>query len=731
MLPAPGADQKGAPVPESQVRRQLARILASETLSRSERLSRLLAFVVAETLAGRAATLKEQVLACELYGRGAEFTAATDPVVRVDARRLRDKLREYYSEFPEDEVLITLPRGGYVPSFQWSPQARVSKTAAAGTAEPEQASISSPSWQTLLWLAIGGVSVVAGVGIAIWWGAPTSPDAPQKLVPLTSSPGNEWWPSLSPDGNFVAFLCPGADQDNSTDICVKAVAAETIQRVVATSAVEGSPAWSPDGKEIAFTRNARTKEQGIFIVSRIGGAERRVSESGTAVAWAPDGKSVLVRDRLHEEPAPSGIFQVDLGSLQRRRLTNPRVGGGDWYFDVSPNGKTVAFIRYQRPGVSDLYVAPMSGGEPRRLTEWNTILFGPAWTPDGKEIIYAVNDRLWRISAAASKPGTGVQIPGIPEPARQLSISRPRVGQAARLAFYTPREQISLRKVDLKTATADGILGGIVPVAASSRRDIPGPFSPDGARVAFTSTRASTDYELWVAASDGSHPRQLTSIGPNTLMMAHAWSPDGRKILFEAAVDGNSDLYIISAEGGDPVRLTSSPAIEGLADWSRDGRWIYYTKVSAGMHGEIWRIPAEGGTGEQIMKTGGSAPQASPDGRHIYCLDRPPHGGVSGRLMRIQAGTEAPAVIDDQIYPFYWSVADVGIYFVREEGGQHSIHLYRFADEKSERVGTLPFRLAYFPRGPGRLTVSRDGRWALVNVADRREGDLMLLDNFR
>ncbi|HET8549717.1 MAG TPA: DUF5050 domain-containing protein [Bryobacteraceae bacterium] len=692
----------------------------------------MLRFLVEETLAGRGATLKEQVLACELYGRSTEFVAAADPVVRVDARRLRDKLREYYSEFPQDEVLITLPRGGYVPSFQWTSQASSGKSAGAGTLEPEQASKPPAAARTWLWLAVGSVTVLAGVGIAIWSATqPSTADAPQTLVPLTSSPGNEWWPSLSPDGEFVAFLCPGADPDSSSDICVKPVGSETIHRVVATSAAEGSPAWSPDGREIAFARAARGKEQGIFIVSRVGGAERRVSETGTAVAWTPGGHSVLVRDRLHEEPAPSAIFEVDLRSLRRRRVTEPGLGGGDWYFDVSPNGEKVAFIRYQRPGVSDLYVAPMIGGEPRRLTEWNTILFGPAWTPDGKEIVYAVNDRLWRISAAASKPGTGVEIPGIPEPARHLSISRPRLRESARLAFYTPREQITLRKVDLRTAGSGGILGGIVPVAASSRRDIPGPFSPDGASVSFTSTRASTDYELWVAASDGRHPRQVTSMGPNTLMMAHAWSPDGRKVLFEAAVEGNSDLYVISAEGGVPIRLTSSPAIEGLADWSRDGRWIYYTKVSTGMRGEIWRIPAEGGSGEQIMQTAGSAPQLSPDGRHIYYLDRPPDGGVSGRLMRIQVDGKAPAVVDDNIYPFYWSVADNGIYFLREEGGRHSIHLYRFAGEKTQPVGTLPFRLAYFPRGPGRLTVSREGRWALVNVADRREGDLMLLDNFR
>jgi Tol biopolymer transport system component len=178
---------------------------------------------------------------------------------------------------------------------------------------------------------------------------------------------------------------------------VKAVGSEALQRIVQTPEDESRPAWSPDEREIAFSRSARGKELGIFIVSRMGGAERKISDSGTTVAWAPDNKSVLIRDRLQAEPAPFAIFQVDLKSLYKRPLTQPQVGAGDWSFDVSADGRTLALIRYHRPGVSDLYVMPMQGGEPRRLTDWNSILHGPAWAPDGNELVFAVNERLWRI----------------------------------------------------------------------------------------------------------------------------------------------------------------------------------------------------------------------------------------------------------------------------------------------------------------------------------------------
>jgi hypothetical protein len=213
-------------------------------------------------------------------------------------------------------------------------------------------------------------------------------------------------------------------------------------------------------------------------------------------------------------------------------------------------------------------------------------------------------------------------------------------------------------------------------------------------------------------------------------MMAHSSSPDGRQILFESAVEGNSDLYIVSVEAGNAVRLTTSPAIESLATWSRDERSVFYTTVVSGMNAEIWRIPSQGGSAKQITNSG-SEPQQSADEQYIYYLDRPPLGGRSGRVMRMPSAGGSAKVVLDSVIPFYWSVAATGIYFLRVEGQVHSIHVYRFADESIQRVGARPFRVAYFPQGPGRLTASRDGRWALVSVTDRWENDLMLLDNFR
>ena len=102
------------------VRAQVARILASEGFARSPRMQRFLDFVVEETLAGRAAHLREYAIAVSVFDRGEDFEPALDPIVRNDARRLRLKLAEYYrtAAHLEDRVSIGIPKGGYVPVFE-------------------------------------------------------------------------------------------------------------------------------------------------------------------------------------------------------------------------------------------------------------------------------------------------------------------------------------------------------------------------------------------------------------------------------------------------------------------------------------------------------------------------------------------------------------------------------------------------------------------------------------
>jgi hypothetical protein len=106
------------PIASADVRRHLEKILASDGFVRSERLSRFLRYVVETTLEGRLDELKEYIVGLEVYHKGPDFDPRMDTAVRVDARRLRARLDEYYAgPGAGDAVRILLPKGGYVPVF--------------------------------------------------------------------------------------------------------------------------------------------------------------------------------------------------------------------------------------------------------------------------------------------------------------------------------------------------------------------------------------------------------------------------------------------------------------------------------------------------------------------------------------------------------------------------------------------------------------------------------------
>jgi len=120
-LSEPPANLAGEPVPSAAIREQLARIVNGPTFVSSARLCRFLTYIVNRTIEGDRDNLKEYSIAIEVFDRTSEYDPNIDAIVRVEARRLRAKLKAYYEEGPgtADSVLIALRPGSYVPMFRW------------------------------------------------------------------------------------------------------------------------------------------------------------------------------------------------------------------------------------------------------------------------------------------------------------------------------------------------------------------------------------------------------------------------------------------------------------------------------------------------------------------------------------------------------------------------------------------------------------------------------------
>jgi Tol biopolymer transport system component len=498
---------------------------------------------------------------------------------------------------------------------------------------------------------------------------------------------------------------------------------------------EAMPRWSPDGRHIVFYRQEGTVNKGVDIVSPLGGPERRIAERGGAPSWTPDSRSLVMLG-----PARTGfaVFEHVLETGARRQLTRPPNGFSDISPQVSPDGATLAFVRSSVHFFSQaaVFVVPMSGDEPKRLTEWSWMSGGIAWTPDGREILFPRIDtsgsRVYRISADGRAPPRVV--PDIPIGTNVVSISGRSAAGTFRVAFTHGDADIGLQLVDLHSATSDGVVANVTPFCPATRMDTPGRFSHDGRLVAFTSDRGG-NWQVWLTAPTGAGLRSVP--GLERPLDVGSWSPDRRFFAVDAIVDDHVRVYIMAAEDGRPRRLTQQSANESDPQWSRDGRWIYYASDASG-RSEIWKIPSGDGKALQITTDGAFEPREAPDGASIYYIAAPRSNGLRAgstvKQVPVNGGSSREVLAG--VSPGAWDVTDEGIVYVTGMPGPvqpgrspDAVHFYRFSDRRVQRLGTLPFLVARF--GASRLlSVSRDGRQALISQIDRYERDIMVADHF-
>jgi eukaryotic-like serine/threonine-protein kinase len=660
----------------------------------------------------------------------------------LDLRDLKQEL-EFEAKLKGAEQLVAPPSGGSVATPHEGgttnaqpAEAATNEVAAAHTtssAEMILTQIGHHKRGLMLALALL-VAVIAGAGWRLYsyitqlQSQVRSAGPAAQISPFTSFPGSESYPSFSPDGNQVAFTWDGEKGDNA-DIYVKQVGTEAKLRLTTNPAEDSFPSWSPDGRYIAFIRTTN-EGSGLYLIPSLGGPERRITELSPtlqagglgAPAWTPDGEWLVVssRNSTHE---PHAIFLIAREAGEKRKLTSAPPGSeGDLQPGVSPDGKTVAFVRVGIGNLTDIYLAPIAGGEPQRLTFENATLSSPIWTPDGRSVLFraAISDvGLWKVPATGGKPE---RIEAVGQNVGIFAISR----QGNRLVWAQRIFDSNIWQIELA--------GGPIPTVrkqsaqaliASTKADSSAQFSPDGQRIVFSSARLGST-EIWVCSSDGQGAVQLTSFNRG-LAGSPRWSPDGRQIVFDGRAEGSADIYVINAEGGKPRRLTMESSEDVVPSWSRDGQWIYFCSNRSGSQ-QIWKMPAAGGQAVQLTRQGGFDNMESPDGKFLYYAKG---RGLSGIWRVPTTGGEETLVLDTQHAGFWrqWEVVEQGIYFVTAETPNRPlIQFFSFATGKSIIVFALDKPL---PGTLSGLSVSSDGRRLLWAQADLTSSDLMLMENFR
>jgi len=604
------------------------------------------------------------------------------------------------------------------------------------------------------WLLVtsGALLLLAAVVSLRWFFRPhqleKSAESQLIVAPLTASLGYEGAASFSPDGNQVAFSRAGEKQDN-LDIYVKLIGTGGPPlRLTTDPAIDYGPAWSWDGRFIAFVRVPAFDEEkaAVLVIPALGGPERKVAEvfispyTCLSLAWSPDGNSLVIGDR-DTPKEPVALFQVAIDTGEKRRLTSPpSQARGDGCPAFSPDGRTLAFNR-TIDFRADLYLLPVSDGlktvgEAKPISVGNLSAYGPAWTEDGGEIVFWSGPNqfgLWRISVSGSagRSAQPQRLEALGENAVEAAISR----RGHRLAYvnvfpsYPNIWRIAApRGPRARDAKSTGSVDRATRFISSTRADFAPQFSSDGKRIAFMSSR-SGNWEIWVCNSDGSNPIQLTSFrGP--MVTNPRWSPDGERIAFDSNAEGEYDVWVSGASGGKPERMTTDPANDGNPSWSRDGQWIYFDSARTGEK-QVWKIPANGGEAIQVTWDGGFAPLESPDAKFIYYTKDLADSG----LWRVPVeGGQATKLLHNLSSYLDLVVVNEGVYFIPRHGAASgsSIQFLNLATNQIRPV--VNFEKPIQIIDVGGLALSPDGRWFLYSQSDPERGaysELRIVENFR
>jgi dipeptidyl aminopeptidase/acylaminoacyl peptidase len=309
-------------------------------------------------------------------------------------------------------------------------------------------------------------------------------------------------------------------------------------------------------------------------------------------------------------------------------------------------------------------------------------------------------------------------------------VSRPQPGRPLRLIYVRSFVDLNIWRVETPAPGATASSPPVVSIS-STRADDMVQLSPDGRRVAFTSTR-SGGWEIWLSDLDGSNAVPLTSMGARAAGYPH-WSPDGERIVFHSNFDGQWEVYMVPAAGGKPRNLTSHPAADAMPSFSRDGRWIYFQSTRTG-EVRIWKMPVSGGDAVQVTNNVGFAPSESPDGAYLYyieTLDKP------SPLWRLPVSGGVPVKVLEGVFLTNYVVLDRGIYYIDLPAGQGGVHYsdkpsgetrLQYFDFTTRRSNTVASNLGEVDNP---LTATPDGRTILFARVDSSVDDLMLVENFR
>jgi serine/threonine protein kinase len=573
-------------------------------------------------------------------------------------------------------------------------------------------------------LAVAGgilAALIGGFAGALWVSGPVSPS--YSYTPVATETAAESFPAWSPDGKTIAY---SGEVEGIYQIFTRSLGSPMPSQITKVGSDGLYPFWSSDGTHIFYTSGG---PKSLWSVSAVGGEPEIVVKDVTAAAMSPDGNTLaFIRQGI------AALWISSTAGNNVRKIADLPAFGVDGFIRFSPDGRKIAAWIGNQNQFSQVWTFPFPGDgvEGKQVGQsWERQFLRGArpfsWMPDSRRIVFegqtpgTSSVHLWMadVQSGSLQPVT----------ASNTEEAYPAVSpDGKRIAFIAAPSDFDLVEIPI-----DG--GPMRPLIATPRYESWPAWSPVGKQLAYTAVRNGA-YEIWLADLQNGVERPLITgkdFGNELVqfLAQPSFSPDGRRIAYQRFSAESSAIWVSTVEGGPPIQLAPEPDIvrQDSPAWSPDGNWIAYVSTRGDQHVLAKVRPGGSRPPVNLKDVVGRFVQWSPRGNWISCITK------NGFELISSDGQTTQHLSNTIPLAHGWSKDGAFVYGVKSDDRRRlllfSIEIRTGHEKTVTDLGPAPIAAVPYQTGIGvrGLSLAPDGKSFAASIL-RSKSDIWILEGF-